>query len=399
MTRQPFSVRRPRSWAGATIAGLLLVAITASPTLAVSWGTEVLLTASAPDQAEILRTGPNSAIALYVAAAGIYARRTADGGLHWTSAVRLATGLENRFGASSYGPRVDIAFVKRVSSGGTVYRRVFYLRSFDGGATWGVGARMMTSSVSQIADVDVARSPVGQVSIIWTGLYTGSLYMRTSTDGGKIFGVAVYSGKTLNSEIGPRYVYRSDPQVAIGDRVTYLVYTSGRQSTSVRHTLDRGAHWSAPVRISTTDGTPYSIVAASAWAVVGYTETTSRGLRAFYRRTGNRGTTWSSSPLMPIYPAAGYNTFEPQFTTEAGVLAVLVRYGRIGVAADIWHRQSSDRGSTWSALTPVNVNHDGESAGQPAPGGLAILDGGRQLAGYFQNLPDAPVGYWVRPGS
>jgi hypothetical protein len=396
MIRHLLSGRRLRSTAAGVITGTVLLVITASPTVA-AWGGEVLLTGGEISGAQVLRTGATNAIALWqTAAGGLYARRTTTGGVSWTTTALLATGVESPPGASSYGPRVDIAFVKRVSSGGSVYRRVYYLRSFDGGATWGSGARQMTSNASQIADVDVARSPVGQVSIIWTGIYTGSLYMRTSVDSGRIFGAPVYSGRSLNSEIGPRYLYRSDPQLAIGDGVTYVAYTSAHNTASVRNTRDRGAHWSAPLTLSTNTENPYSIVALGVRAVVGYTVFASSGYRATYRRTIDRGTSWSAARL-PLYPRSGQQTIEPYFTVWGGLLAVVFEYGTIGTAPVVWHRQTTDWGTNWSAATRASAPHNGIEAGQPRIGGLAILDT-QELAGYWQGNPRAPIGYWVRRG-
>jgi hypothetical protein len=101
---------------------------------------------------------------------------------------------------------------------------------------------------------------------------------------------------------------------------------------------------------------------------------------------------------MPLYPTSGKQTIEPQFAYEAGLLAVTFKYGTIGTAPVIWHRQTTDWGTNWSAAARASAPHNGTEAGQPENGGLALL-GTQQLVGYWQHNPRAPIGFWVRRGS
>ena len=364
-----------------------------SPTPAgrVPWDGEVRLFPGVTGEAEIVRTGGASALAVWEGGRQtVYARRTADAGRTWSPRMTLASGVEHYPSIAGVGPRVDLAYVQsvRCPTDGSRARRLFYRRSTDGGATWGP-ARAMTSACSQIADQDVARHSGSQVSVVWTGLYSGQMFTRTSTDGGTTFGPARSAGRTGNSEPGPRTVYGADPELATGDGVIYLAYTAGPDVLAVRHSRNGGATWSSPVQFAASTGPPAaSLVAAGSRAILGYSSIASGRSLAMYRRTVDRGATWSGPRL--LVPAAREEfSSGPRFTHQQGLVAALVKHGSPG-ASPVWHLQSTDFGAIWSARGRVSIEHTDRP--DPDPGGIAIL-GGRQLALYREPLNG---GLWVR---
>jgi hypothetical protein len=391
MNRHPLSGNRLRAGAGGGLIALALAAITASPALALTWDGEAQLTGRVIYKPEILRTGATSAVAVWQGPSGqLYARRTLNVGVNWSLPVTLATGTQLVPAAAGSGRYVDVAFVRRiVSSTGAVTWPLYYRRSTNGGESWG-GAKLLTSSGSSVADQDVARHANGQVTVVWAGLYTGNIYIRTSNDYGATFGSAFLVGRTNNSEPGRRTIYRADPAIAIGDGVTYLAYTSAHDTVSIRRSLNRGATWSASVALNVHASPPYSVAAAGTWAVVGYTATNTGAPQAYYRRTLDRGSSWS--PTRYIQTGAQIS-MDPQFTTYGGTLGVVYKHGPL--RAPIKYRQSRNLDAPWSTPTQVSQVHG--AAGDATPGGVALL-GGAILAGYYQTSPDAPVGYWVRRG-
>ena len=384
------ATRPSRRWIGSSLAAFLLVVLTAAPALAVSWGGEVRLSGAMTYKPEIVRTGASSALVTWQTGSSIYARRTADGGRTWSGAQLLASGIGLGPSLAGDGQKVDLTYVKRVTApdGGAAWR-LFYRRSTNGGATW-ASPRALTSASSQIADQDVARHANGQVSVVWTGLYSGRLYIRTSTDGGTTFGAARPAGQTSNWEPGARITYRADAEIAVGDGVTYLAYTSARDILSVRRSRDRGVTWSSPLRLGIVSGR-YSLAAGGTRAVLGYTSLGSGSTRAVYRRTFDRGATWSSPRPLASH-ATGEFSSGPRFTYHSGVLAVLFKHGRAG-ASPVWHRQTTDLGSSWSPRTRVSVAHG--TRPDPEAGGVAVLDG-PQVAVYNENGEPGNIGLWAR---
>ena len=356
----------------------------------IAWDGEVRLFAGATGEAGIVRTGAASALVVWEDGRAVYARRTADGGRTWSPRSTLVSGVEHYPSVAGVGRDVDLAYVQsvRCPTDGSRARRLFYRRSADGGETWGP-ARAMTSACSQIADQDVARHAGGRVSVVWTGLYSGQMFTRTSTDGGTTFGSARSAGRTGNSEPGPRTFYGADPALAIGDGVMYLAYTAGPDVLAVRHSRNGGATWSSPVQFAASTGPAFaSLVAAESRAILGYSSTASGHSLATYRRTVDRGGTWSGP--RPLVPATREEfSSSPRFAYQQGLLAALVKHGSPG-ASPVWHLQSTDFGATWSARSRVSIAHTGRP--DPDPGGVAILDG-RHVALYREPLTG---GLWVR---
>ena len=128
-------------------------------------------------------------------------------------------------------------------------------------------------------------------------------------------------------------------------------------------------------------------------ALLAYTSTASGTMQAVYRRTTNKGTTWSSAKAFAASSNGRFST-TPQFALRSGVLAVTFKHGRPG-KSPIWYRQSTDFGVTWSPLSRVSLEHVADS--DPEVGGVAILDSG-PLVGYNENRGVGAEGLWVRQG-
>ena len=150
--------------------------------------------------------------------------------------------------------------------------------------------------------------------------------MRSSIDGGVTFSAARYVGHSKNSEIGRTVFYRGDLELAIGTGVTYLAYTSAHDTVAVRRTLNRGVSWTSAKVLNTSAGSEYSLVASGSKAVIGYTSSSSGPMKARFRRTTDKGTTWSASKPL-VGASTGTFSARPEFSYRSGVLVVIFKYG------------------------------------------------------------------------
>ena len=134
-------------------------------------------------------------------------------------------------------------------------------------------------------------------------------------------------------------------------------------------------------------------MATGSSALLAYTSTASGTMKALYRRTTNKGATWSTAKALAASTDGRFST-SPEFALRGGVLAVTIKHGRPG-DSPIWYRQSTDFGVTWS---PLSRGQPGARRGlRPRVGGVAILDGG-PLVGYNENRGEGAEGFWVRKG-
>ena len=381
----------------ALIAATLLLLLSAQPAFAIGWDGEAKLSSAETLRPELVRTGASAALAAWVTGSSFVARRTTDGGTTWLPAQTLSTSLSLGASVAASGQNVNAVFAKRVRcpASGAFVSRIYHRRSVDGGGTWGAPVAL-TSSCSEAIQPDVARSSDGQVSVVWTGLTTGRILIRTSRDGGVTFAPAIAFASTtivISDTSAPAATYSADPQVAIGSSgTTYAAYASAPDTLSIRRSRDRGTTWSAPTRLTADAIAPnMSLVATGTRAIVGYTVDAGSLFRGVYRTTADRGATWSAAKSVVSVPSGQFST-DPIFAYQAGVLAVIFKFGPPG-SSPVSFRESADFGATWSARTRVSVAHS--SPTDPGPGGIAILDT-RTLAGYNEN--GDVTGLWVRRG-
>jgi hypothetical protein len=387
---------------GLLLGAVLAIALSASPALAVDWGPDVKLSSTLTSDHELVRTGPNSAMAVWHRGPTVIARRTFDGGRTWLPSQTLATGVGLGLGVASVGQKVDLVYPVRVTCPATrdwAYR-LYYRRSSNGGGSWST-PRALTSTCSRISEPDVARSADGQVSIVWTGMMTGRILMLTSRDGGITFRAAVHVATTTIRDIdvtpgsgGSSCCHVAKPAVAIGaNGTTYAAYASASRTLSIRRSLDRGATWSTPIRLTAWHVTSRaSLVASGARAIVGYTDRGSGKMAAVYRTTADRGSTWSSQRFVVSQTGSQFSA-EPEFAIDGSVLGVIVKFGPPG-RSPVWYRESTNWGTTWSAT--IRVSPAPRSGLDPETAGLALL-AGHALAGHAEN--GGTEGFWIRQGT
>ena len=380
------------------VALLVLVALTASPALAVTWGRDVKLSSTSTANHELEVTGPASAIAVWLRGFSIVARRTVDGGTTWLPSQTLATDADGlAIGVASSGARVDLVYVRRVTCAATgeAATRLYLRQSANGGATW-AAPRAITSACSQVVEPDVARSGDGQVSIVWTGLLTGRILITTSRDGGATFGAAIHLASTSVRDFDTvpgagNCCYTAQPAVAIGSAgTTYVAYTAAQETQSVRRSTNRGATWSVATRLSGDAITHRpSLVADGARAIVGYDV---QPFNAVYRTTTNRGTTWSSQRQIVGVDAGEFST-RIRFAVAGGVLAATVKFGTPG-RSPVWYRESLSWGATWGST--IRISPAPRRGLDPETAGLLLLDD-QVLAAHAEN--GGIEGLWIRQGA
>lgn len=142
LTKRPIKMTAPapstaiRRRASAVLAGALLLLLAAQPVLAVEWGPAIRLSSHDNYRPRIFRTGPTSALTVYQRGSYAYARRSVDSGKTWSAPVQIASRIRLNFSAAAYGKKVDIAYVRQVTTSTGTSNRLYYRRSIDGGATW-----------------------------------------------------------------------------------------------------------------------------------------------------------------------------------------------------------------------------------------------------------------------
>lgn len=333
-----FEARSVRS----LLAGLLLALTVAGNTLAAAWNLPVTLDSEVfpfDSGGGLVTVGNSTAVAAYSNPGGTHVRRSTDSGTTWDDSIQLS--------ASGSG----VAITGRGSSVDVVWsegRSLYYARSSDWGATFGasVAIHSLAPCIECVhQSLSLARGPGGLVAVAWTVHSEGTeieFYVMVSHDGGHSF----REPKLLAFGVG------GDIRVAIGGCVVYVAYPDETYPRLdfpivVRRSLDAGASWTGPQLIAKTDlSATFSIAAAGDKAYVAWTARVhSTWIR--YRRTTNRGATWSSG--MDLTSRSG-NAREPVISLRSGV--VRLAYAK-SLDSGVRYRASAD-GATWTRAQTVS---------------------------------------------
>jgi len=196
----------------------------------------------------------------------LYYTRSEDGGATWSAAQRITWAS-----GDSYNPAIAI------DSGDTIHvvwhdfrsgdPKVYYMKSADGGMTWSAAKRLawtLGNSYDPVLDID----PFDAVQVAWVD-YTpgnGEIYCRRSEDGGATWNAAQRITWTLDKS--------SQPVVAIGSSGTINVAWEESKAGNVdiyyKGSDNGGATWSAAQRITWTSGESRFVAAAGDSMDIGY---------------------------------------------------------------------------------------------------------------------------------
>lgn len=348
------------------LAAILLSLTLAGQAVGATWSPPIALSSPGTESfgPGLVTLGSSTAVALYIEHDGPFSepdvalRRSTDSGATWSPPLFLGQGHGGSI--SGRGSSVDVVWVK--ANG-----RLRYARSVDGGASFATSMPLSTAG-NEALNPSVARGPNALVAVAWEDFTTGTIKVRVSLDGGASFRRArTVATTSAHMETG----------VAIGAGVIYVAYYLDDSRLRVKRSVDGGATWSAAARITNAaDSERVSITAAGSSAYIAYTADNDlpNFAQARYRRTTNKGATWSSPhDLGP----ASWTTARPHVALRGGSLhAVFERCDPQWDYCDSYrafYRRSAD-GTSWTAperVSPTGIEAFGPSVG--FAGGAIVL--------------------------
>lgn len=173
------------------------------------------------------------------------------------------------------------------------------------------------------------------------------IYYRRSTDAGATWGDTVrLTSATLTSQ---------QPCLAVQDSFIYVVYMDYRNGTDYeiyfQRSTDAGATWGSETRLTSDPGISNNpcIAVSGANLHVAYDDQRGGTCKVYYRRSTDRGLTWSSEVALTS------NTFYPAFPCLAAI-GSYVHFAwndwRVPKGS-VYYRRSTDSGSTWELEVPL----------------------------------------------
>lgn len=314
-------------------AAVLLSMLIAGQSAAATWAAPIQLTASGEAFVAGGLVGlPASSVvvAAYHNKTNVVVRRSLDSGATWLAPVRLSrSGGEPAI--AGRGQSVDVVWRQNTTSAQVIR----YARSTDGGATFS-SPLSLSSGTGSAWWPSVARGRDGLVAVAWydnSDIYDAKIRVRVSTNGGTSFGPPTTIVRAPDANV----------TVAAGRGVVYALYSTWNGPLRVKRSFDGGHSWSSAKTVSEQGFG--SITAAGSTAYVAYNS----GGKLVYRRTTNKGDTWSSEANL-----SAKGGFGAKLSLKGGVVrAIFLRYvDEEHEQRAIFYRQSKD-GVNWTKAQRV----------------------------------------------
>ena len=293
----------------------------------------------------------------------VYYLRSLDGGSTWGPETRLT----NDAGASQY-PSVAV-------SGTTVHvvwwdtrdgnKEIYYKRSTDAGANWGPDTRLTIDASDSYHPVIAASGAV--LHVAWYDLRGGNreIYYKRSLDGG-----ATWGPDTRLTIDAADSMY---PSLAVSGSTVHVVWYDGRDGNAeiyTKRSVDAGATWGADTRLTyDAGGSAYPSVAAVGSNVhVVWWDDRDGNREIYYKRSTDGGDTWGTDQRLTN---DSHVSFCPSVAATDAVVQVVWYDNRDGNFEIYWKR-SPNAGTGWGPDTRLTNNASASEYPSVAVSGSAV---------------------------
>ena len=223
----------------------------------------------------------------------LYYRKSPDGGTTWSAPRRLTwSSGESGWPAMAVDSSDNIHIVWSDYTSGV--SEIYYKRSTDDGLTWGPAKRLTWTSGSSGAPA-LAPGSANGVHVVWEDYTPGNqeIYYVRSPDGGSTWGAPQRITWTSTKSYTPAVAAGSGNAVD----VVWEDSMAGNAEIYYKRSTNGGANWSPAKRLTwTTGNSSNSIIGIDSSGVIHvvWYDEASGAFEIYYKKSTNSGTTWSS---------------------------------------------------------------------------------------------------------
>ena len=303
----------------------------------------------------------------------IFYKQSTDGGTTWSDFQRLTNNTGESFFPSlvvDSANRIHIAWVDE-SETSDYCGEIFYLRSTDSGATWSKNKRL-TWNAGLSSLPSIAADSGGGIHLVWEDYSPGNgdIYYKQSTDSGVTWSkVTRLTWNTSNS---------TEPSIAADSggiiHVAWGDTTLGKSEIFYKRSTDSGVTWSGIKRLTwSTDwsSSPSIAVDSGSGVHMAWDRSPSSDMEVYYKKSTDCGISWTGTKRLTWNSST---SFKSSLAADSGTGIHVVWEDYSFGNAEIFYKQSTDIGATWSTLTRLTWNSGSSSnpAIAAAPGSSDI---------------------------
>lgn len=294
---------------------------------------------------------------------------------HWSTPVVVATGSARTEWESSIvvdaSGNIHVAYATRGDDGG-----VYHVMSTDGGATWQVPTRL-SGALDQLeeafSNVRIITDDAQRLHVIWQTVeaqgFGQGIYYARSVDRGATWSAPVRMAYRDPGEYGVVF-----PSIAsVGESELHMIYVDGSWHTGRYHRISRdgGETWGAPSHVFTdfegVNGRPIFLVDGGGGLHLILTWRTRTQIGGtFYARWS--GTTWSpmelAVPETEEWPGAHWTAATMRLGNE---IHVVFNTNFSNKAGEIWYTRGTMPGVPQAMVAPIPTAQAPVSASPTAP--------------------------------
>jgi hypothetical protein len=322
--------------------------------------------------------------------AEIYYRHSTNKGVSWTSDTRLtnAAGMSVKPSIAVYG---SVLHVTWESNRDGVWE-IYYKKSTNNGSTWTADVQLTNDAYDSYSASITAGN---YVHVVWMDYRhaDSEIYYKRSIDGGVNWGADT---RLTSNSAAQKY-----PIISIVGSVVHLVFEDERNGTAnteiyYKRSSNNGASWSNDLRLTNFSGQSWNpfVSASGSYVHVVWDDARTGNREIFYKRSTDEGVNWSSDAILTNNTADSYL---PSISLS-GIYAHIVWTDERNSHDEIYYKQSTNLGSTWSSdYRLTNFNSQKFSPAIAISGTLVFVVWGDDRDGnyeiyYKRNPTGNPVG-------
>ena len=281
----------------------------------------------------------------------LFYKKSTDGGTTWIGLKRLtwtAADSTSQEIVTDSSDHIHCVYVEKLSE--TDPAQIFYKKSTNSGTTWSPPTQL-TWNTGESFNPDIAVNSSNWLFVVWTDNSPGNfeIYSRKSSDQGNTWSAI----KRLTWNTG----FSSSATIAIDTMDTIHIgwsdSTPGNDELFYKNSTDNGVSYSMLQRITWNGGasqTPHLSTDISNNVHLFWADRTPGNLEIYYKKSTNNGSTWTG--LKRLTWNSGDSKW-PRNAVGVGNDHLHVFWYDFTVNSEIYYKNSSNGGSTWSALNRI----------------------------------------------